>query len=182
VQHAVVKAQIYAIHACRTIAAIGATCSTLLYLLSGPPTLHCCTFCSLLCLAACHICCLSYLLPVISPAGEGWVSGHIVTPSQCGAGISARACHRCFVSKAPEKCLACAKSPQLKTRLLDSLSGGIYALVAADGCGACYNSAAADTCAACLYGKKPCAQCALQPENIESPAARMDVAACISCR
>jgi hypothetical protein len=93
------------------------------------------------------------------------VSGYIVAPPQCGAGISARACQRCLASKAPEPCLACAKSPQLKSRLLDTVLGGMSP---ADGCGACYTSTAPDSCTACLYGKKPCAECALQPENPET--------------
>jgi hypothetical protein len=60
--------------------------------------------------------------PVFDAVAEGWVSGYIVTPLQC-AGISARACKRCLASKTPERCLACAKSAQLKTRLLDTLRG-----------------------------------------------------------
>lgn len=115
-------------------------------------------------------------------AGEGWVSGYIVAPAQCGPSISARACQRCITSKAPEPCITCAKSPQLKARLLDTVYGGIYELNPADGCGACYSSAAPEKCAACLYGKQPCAACALQPENPGALAARMDVAACIDCR
>ncbi|WIA30643.1 hypothetical protein OEZ86_000718 [Tetradesmus obliquus] len=114
-------------------------------------------------------------------AGEGWVSGYIVAPAQCGPSISARACQRCITSKAPEPCITCAKSPQLKARLLDTVYGGIYELNPADGCGACYSSAAPEKCAACLYGKQPCAACALQPENPGALAARMDVAACIDC-
>ncbi|WIA10603.1 hypothetical protein OEZ85_010786 [Tetradesmus obliquus] len=113
---------------------------------------------------------------------EGWVSGYIVAPAQCGPSISARACQRCITSKAPEPCITCAKSPQLKARLLDTVYGGIYELNPADGCGACYSSAAPEKCAACLYGKQPCAACALQPENSGALAARMDVAACIDCR
>jgi hypothetical protein len=115
-------------------------------------------------------------------AGEGWVSGYIVAPPQCGSAISARACQRCITSKASGPCLACAKSPQLKSQLLDSLYGGIYTLVPADGCAACFNSAAPGKCTACLFGKKPCAECALQPENIEQPSAKMDVTACVDCR
>jgi hypothetical protein len=118
----------------------------------------------------------------LSAAAEGWVSGYIVAPPQCGAGISARACQRCLASKAPQPCLACAKSPQLKARMLDTVFGGIDTLSPVDGCGTCYKSTAPDTCTACLFGKKPCAECALQSENLMNPAARMDVAACISCR
>eukprot|EP00882_Tetradesmus_deserticola_P016528 GHRQ01017658.1.p1 GENE.GHRQ01017658.1~~GHRQ01017658.1.p1 ORF type:complete len:482 (+),score=110.57 GHRQ01017658.1:712-2157(+) len=114
-------------------------------------------------------------------ATEGWVSGYIVTPAQCGASISARACQRCIASKAPQRCLACAKSTQLKARLLDAVKGSSYGLLPADGCGACYNSSAPEQCAACLYGKKPCAECALQAESFGDPSARMNVAACVNC-
>jgi hypothetical protein len=65
---------------------------------------------------------------------EGWVSGYIVTPPQC-PGISARACKRCLASKAPERCLACAKSAQLKTRMLDTVrDAGVDALTPSEKC------------------------------------------------